>query len=256
MARRDDIRVGVDALHQYAREEEIGEDDDPPVAELRGMFERRLDQREGDARIGRLAPAEAHAFPQHPHDLGDVGIGVGIGRPAPDDQEQRVVKRFTFLPAGREQRLAHAVAGGADHLQIDAELAAIFDRQALVLRLVGVEHRRYVVLGVACGKQHARHGEDLVDAVRPEPVEPVREHRIGEFQIAVADRPSRKPRLQNLGQVGEFADGVLVAAAVATQHDAVSPARSHPRQRADTLRLRCSRRFRRGWHGNPDLPDL
>ncbi len=46
------------------------------------MFEARLDQRERHARIAGFPPAEAHAFPEHPHDLGNVGIGIRIGRAA------------------------------------------------------------------------------------------------------------------------------------------------------------------------------
>ena len=72
MTRRHLVGVAVDALHQHAGEQEIRENDDPLVAELRRMFEAGLDQRKGDAGITRLRPAETHAFPQHAHHLGNV----------------------------------------------------------------------------------------------------------------------------------------------------------------------------------------
>src|SRR5215470_9739399 len=59
MAFRHLIGDPVDALHQHAGEEEIGEDDDAPVAELHRMLQAGAYQREGDAAIADLAPAEA-----------------------------------------------------------------------------------------------------------------------------------------------------------------------------------------------------
>src|SRR3546814_5409101 len=66
----DLIGVVVDALHQDAGEEEIGEHDEALVAEPRRMLEPGLDQRKGDAGVAGLAPAEAEALPQQAHDLG------------------------------------------------------------------------------------------------------------------------------------------------------------------------------------------
>ena len=125
MARGDRVGRVVDALHQDAGEQEVGEHDDAAEAELRRVLQRRLDQRECHAGIGGLGPAEAHALPQHARDLRDVGIGVGIGSAAADHDEQRFVARNVV--AGRVERLADAVAGGAQHLRVDAELAAVFD---------------------------------------------------------------------------------------------------------------------------------
>ena len=116
----------VDALHQHAGEQEIREHHDAAVAELDRVIERRGDQREGDAGIGDLAPAEAHAFPQHAHDLGDVGVGVGIGGAAADDQQQRLGRAAIWRgeclrPSSMRSPAARSI------LQIDAELAAIGD---------------------------------------------------------------------------------------------------------------------------------
>src|SRR3546814_20056952 len=77
MPRRHAVGVLVDALDQDPGEQEVGKHDDPPVAQLRRVLQPRLDEREGDAGIGRLGPAEAHPFPQHAGDLGDVGVEIG-----------------------------------------------------------------------------------------------------------------------------------------------------------------------------------
>jgi len=87
-----ELRLGlvggvVDAFDQDAGEEEIGEDDDAAIAEPRGMIERRGDEREGDAGKGDLGPAEAHTLPEEAHDLGDVGIGIGVGGAAANDEQ-------------------------------------------------------------------------------------------------------------------------------------------------------------------------
>lgn len=220
MPRRHLVGITIDALHQDASKQEVGEDNDALVAKLGGMGQARLYQREGHARIAGLAPAEAHAFPEHAHDLGGVGIGVRIGRAATDNHQQRLVfideaERFVRLVDSR----LDAVAGSADHLQIDAELAAVIDDEILVLRLVGVEHRGNVVLGVAGGKQHARHGKDTRDPLFAQAVEAGRNHRIAEFEIAIFDRHIGIAGAQRFRDHGEFLRCVLIAAAVAADHD-------------------------------------
>src|SRR5262245_27754001 len=62
----------IDTLDENAGEQEVGEDDDAPVTEPCGMFESREHKGEGDARIGRLGPAEAEALPQHAGELAHV----------------------------------------------------------------------------------------------------------------------------------------------------------------------------------------
>ena len=57
------VGVLVDATDQDAGEKKIGENDDPPEAKPRRMLEPGGDQREGHARIDRLAPAEAEPLP-------------------------------------------------------------------------------------------------------------------------------------------------------------------------------------------------
>ena len=74
----DAVGEAVDTVDQDAREEEIGKHDHPPVGQTGDMGQAGFHEREGDAGIARLAPAKAHALPEHAGDLGDIGIGVGV----------------------------------------------------------------------------------------------------------------------------------------------------------------------------------
>jgi hypothetical protein len=129
-------------------------------------------------------------------------------------------RHLALVPVGLVERFLDARASGPDHLQINAELAPVIDHRAGILRLIGVEHRGNVVLGVTGGKQHARHRQNAGHALVAQPVETVRDHRIAEFEIAVFHRNIRVAGLQPFGDRREFARGVLVAAAMATDHDA------------------------------------
>ena len=109
--------------------------------------ERGVDARMGDAAEGDFGPAEAHAFPQHPRDFGDVGIGVGVVGAASDDDEQRLV-------AGVRRRRRDAVGGGVQQLRVDRQIAA---KPHIDPRIVGdeaVHLPRQVVLDVAGREQH------------------------------------------------------------------------------------------------------
>jgi hypothetical protein len=129
-------------------------------------------------------------------------------------------RHLALVPVGRVERFLDARAGGTDHLQIDPEFATVIDHRAGILRLIGIEHRGNVVLGVTCGKQHARHRQNAGHALGAQPVETVRDHRIAEFEIAVFHRNIRIAGLQPFGDRCKLARGVLVAAAMATDHDA------------------------------------
>ena len=124
------------------------------------------------------------------------------------------------IVAGALQRLVDAGAGGAQQLGIDRELTAVADGHAGVLRLIGVEHRRDVVLGVAGGEQHARHGEHVGHAAFAQLVETVADDRSRELEEAELDIPSRQALSDTTRQRFELGHGVGIAAAVAAQHDA------------------------------------
>ena len=93
MRRLAGFGVRVDSLDQDSGEQEVREDDDPPIAEPDGVPQPLVDQRVGDPGIAHLRPAEAHALPQHSRHLGDVGVGVGIVGAAPDHHQQRLAAR-------------------------------------------------------------------------------------------------------------------------------------------------------------------
>ena len=218
--RRHLVGLRIDPLDQHAGEQEVREDDDALVAELGGMLETGTDKRERDTRVAGLAPAETKTLPEHPHDLGDVGVGVRIGCTATDDHQHRVMDcHLAMLTIGHIKRFLDALTGCPDHLQVDPEFAAIIDDHTGILRLIGVEHARDVVLGVAGGKQHAGNRKHPLDAHRAQLVETVGDNRVAEFEIAVFDRHVGIAGAQAFCHRCEFAGCVLVAAAMATNHD-------------------------------------
>ena len=225
--RRHLIGMAEDPLHQHAGEQEIREDDNALVAKLRDMLERRFDERERHTGIGGFAPAKAHAFPEHPHDFRDVGIGVGVRRSAPNNDQHRVMKAFALGPAGRLQPFLDAGRSGADHPQIDPQLAAIVNGHVRVHRLIGVQYRGDVILGVTGCKQHAGHRQNVVHALRLQRVQSLVQNRIGKFQIAVIHRHFWKALTQPLGKTGELINGIFVAAAMTADHHAVALAIRH-----------------------------
>jgi len=216
------IGVVIDALDKDAGEQEVRKNDDAPIPQLCRMFEARCDQRKGDAGIARLAPAEAHTFPQHPAHLGDVGIGVGVRRAAADDHEQGVViGNLAELGIGGGDRLADPVTGGADHLQIDAEFAAIENFGIGMLRRIGVEDGRNVVLGMACREQHAGHGENTPRAALTQRVKTVADNWPGKFKETVLDVAVGETGPQGRCDLREFAHRIDIPAAVSAHHDGV-----------------------------------
>ena len=118
---------------------------------------------------------------------------------------------------GALDRFAHALACGADHLVIDAKLAAVvhFD---VVLGAVGVEHGRNVILGMARREQHPRHREDALTALLPQAVQTIADDRGGKLQIAVVNVELRHAGAEAFGHLREFPHGPFVAAAVAAYH--------------------------------------
>ncbi len=221
MARCDLIGEIVDATDENAGEEEIGENDNALVAKLGGMFEARFDQRERDARIANLAPAKAHAFPKHAHQLVDVGIGIRIGSAATDHHQQGIGDgNFAMLDIGCVHGLLNTSTGCLDHLEIKTQLAAIFNRYARRFGLIGIEHRGDVILGMTGSKQHAGNGQNARASLRHQIVQSLGKNRIGEFQIAIVNWPFGETGSQTLRQLGELIDSLLIAATVAADHQA------------------------------------
>ena len=74
----NNIGKAVNAFHQYTCEQEVRENDNAFVSQFGSMFEARFDERESDTGIAGLCPAKAHALPQHPHNLADIGVGIRV----------------------------------------------------------------------------------------------------------------------------------------------------------------------------------
>ena len=71
---------------------------------------------------------------------------------------------------------------------------------------------------MAGGEEHARHGEDAIDALGAQLVQTVADDGGGEFQVTELHGILRQAFLQVSGQHGKFTHRVRVAAAVTTQH--------------------------------------
>ena len=236
------LAVLHDPAHQNPGEQEVGEHHDAPEAQFHGMAQPRLHEGKGDAGIHRFSPAEAEALHQHPRHLGDVGVGVGIGGSAAHHHQQRVVQghRLTAAACGISpiQGLPDPGTGRLDHLQIHPQFAAVIHPQA-GFSGPGVEHRGDVVLGVACSKEHGRHGQYVLHPLLPQGLKPIAQDRPCKFQVAVFHGHRRQLLPQLAGELGEFLHGQAVPAAMA--------AHQHPQATVGALReQRTGHWIRRG----------
>ena len=206
------IGLRINALHQDAREQKIRKHDNPPEAEPRGAVERRVDARVRDAAIGRLAPAEPHPLPQHPGDLADVGIGVGVVGAAPDDDQHTVLATI-------RRDAGDAIRGGGEQFRVDCEIAAELDLDTGIARHKAVHLPGQVVLDMARRKQHARHREDPPRAARRQAGESLLDRRAREFEIARRKIRRCEAPAQRGGGHLELADCVGIAASMAAQQN-------------------------------------
>ncbi len=108
------VGEAIDPVDQDAGEQEIRKHDNAFVAKTRDMLEAGFDQWEGDARIADLTPAKAHAFPEHPGDLGDIGVRIRVRRAAPDDDKASFMARD--VRGGDGQCFFDTGGGGGDAL--------------------------------------------------------------------------------------------------------------------------------------------
>ena len=214
----DLVHIAVYAFHQNAGEQKIRKHDDPLETQPRGMFKPRFDQGKGNAGIHGLRPAKAQPFPQHAGYLGNIGIGVRIGRAATNNHQQRLFSRDRS--SSRIQGFHNATAGGIDHLWIDAKFAAIQDFNAVILGLIGIQYRGNVVFGMAGGEQHARDGKDTLVAACAQRIQPGTNNRRGKFQKAVINIVIRQAAAQPFGNRLEFMHRGFVAAAMAAYDNA------------------------------------
>ena len=192
MFRRNLICKAINSINQNARKEEIREYNNPLIPKLAGMLQAGFDQGEGHARIAHLTPAKAKPFVQHPRNFRDIAVGIGIRCPAPNHHQAGLMHgNLPMSRIGRRNRLLHAATRRGDHLGIHTQFPAVADLNPMLGR-IGVQHSRDVIFGVHRGKEHAGHGQNLVTALRTQPIQPVANDRVGKFQIAIFNGPFRR----------------------------------------------------------------
>ena len=103
------------------------------------------------------------------------------------------MQRLTLLPTGSLQRLFDAVAGCADHLEVNAKLAPIVEFDARVLRRPGIQHRWNVILGVAGCKQHARNRQNMIDKtlLRENKKRVPHDYKVGDKVLKLVYKPNK-----------------------------------------------------------------
>lgn len=88
-----------------------------------------------------------------------------------------------------------------------------------MLGRIGVQHRWDIILGVHRREQHPRHRQYPLAPRFAQTVQPVTDHRVGEFQIAIVNHPVRwQQRRQFLRQHRKLIHSRLTARAMATNH--------------------------------------
>ena len=111
--------------------------------------------------------------------------------------------------------------GSAQQLRVDPEIAAHQYVELGIARGERVHLGRNVVLDVAGGEQHARKTDDPLGAARFQRVQPLADHRTGEFEEPAFDVVIGKAVAKTSAERVELVDGVDIAAAVAAEHDGV-----------------------------------
>ena len=223
MRRRNFVGETIYAVDQNSREQEIGKDDNTLETKLHHMFKTWLDEREGHAGIANLGPAKPHPLPQHPRDLGNVGIGVRVRGAATNDHKTGIRHVDSAGPGIRGgDRGGDPVARRLQHLQVHRQFPSILNGDAM-LGGVGVENGRNVIFRVSGGKQHTRHRENMIDALFTKPVQPRLYDRRGEFEIPIFHRPVGEQRRQLFRQHGKFSHGGFRPRPVTADHHTKLP---------------------------------
>ena len=183
------------------------------------MPEPRFHQREGDAGIDGLSPAESEPLHQHPGDLGHIRVGIGIRGATPNHHQQGLGSGHVL--GGLVQTLLHPGPGGRHHQAINPQFAAVVDRQTR-FSCVGVENGGDVVLGVPGREQHRWNGQNPGHTLLTQGLEPIPQDRPGKFQIAMLNRHRGQLWSQGFDHLGEFIHRQPVATAMAADQNAES----------------------------------
>ncbi len=158
----------LDALFQPAGEQQVWERDEPPRAKAPAALQAIGDGRGGDAGVAAFNQRPRVAFPQQACELGDVGVGVRVGRPAAAEQHG------SLGPLRLGHGLVEPLAGEGQQVRVQPERAAVAQAHAGMVEPAAGQQRGDVVLGVAGGEQHQRHHRDVGGTAGDEPGERVR----------------------------------------------------------------------------------
>ncbi len=212
------IGEAVYPVNKHTCKQEVGEHNDPLVAKLGDMIEARLDQREGHTGIADLGPAKTHAFLQQPRHFRNVGIGIRVRSPAPDNHKAGFMQGdFAVLGVAFGHSLVDPVSGGIEHFRVHPELTAVIDLHAM-FGSIGVEHSRDIIFGVHRGKQHTGDGQYALSALGTKRIKPVAHNGVGEFQVAVIHRPIGEMGFQPFGNLRKFIYCFLAAGPMPADH--------------------------------------
>ena len=115
------------------------------------------------------------------------------------------------------ERCLNAVTSGAHHFGVNAQFFAIFNIE-IVGGGIGVEHRWNIILGVACGKEHAGHSENTGDIFSLQRIQASADDGRGKFEIAKFNRVLWQALFEMLRQHRKFLHSAFITAAMAAEH--------------------------------------
>src|SRR5256886_3745645 len=203
-------RVGlvVDAVHEDAGEQEVRHHRDGRRAEAAAAFQCLGHRRgcQGDER--GLDEAQPARVLEEPPDFVQVGIGVGVAGPAPDEHHPELA-RIVGADGG-----ADAVLGEPEHQWMDAERAPVLEPHSLMAAAPAFERRRAVVLHVAGTEEDERDGADRGGAAADERVDGGVEVGLGQLDETAADLEAVRLAPQHIGELPVLVDAGGRAAAV------------------------------------------
>src|SRR5204863_707477 len=146
---------------------------------------------------------------EEPPDLVQVGVGVGVAGPTPDEHD-RELARIVGADGG-----ADAVLGEREHERVDAERAPVLEPHSLVAATPAFERGGPVVLHVAGAEEDERDGADRRDTAADERVDGGVEVGLCQLDEPAADLEAVRLAAQHVGELPVLVHAGGGAAAVA-----------------------------------------
>ena len=211
------VGCGINALDQHAIEQKERQHHETPQTVACCRAQAIGHERFGGARIAHLHAAETHAFLQHAGDLGDLAVGVRIGR-APAHQNQASLVAAHGMRRARFRR-NHPFLRQLQQLGMQIERRTEMEIDGRMFARKRKHLRRQIVFCMAGREQHARHHRHLLRTERQVGRYCLAERRAGKLQIPVTDRMRVGALAHQFDQRLEFAHGIGIAAAMTGEHD-------------------------------------